>query len=38
MRKIPVERRELTLGEKLTSTFFDVLSKINGIKVMQVAS
>jgi putative transposase len=38
MRKIPVERRELTLGERSTSTFFDVLSKINGIKVMQVGS
>jgi putative transposase len=38
LKQIPVERRESTLGERLTSTFFDTLMKINGIKVMQVVS
>jgi len=38
VKQIPVERRKFTLGESPTATFFDTLSKINGIKVMQVGS
>jgi putative transposase len=39
IKKIPTERRELTLGETSTSTrLLDLLSKINGVAVEQVGS
>ena len=39
LKKIPMEHRKLTLGESSTSTsLFDTLSKISGVKAMQVVS
>ena len=38
VKQIPLEQRELTLGERSTTTFLEKLMKINGIKVMQVVS
>jgi putative transposase len=38
MKQIPVEYRELTLGEIPTSAFIETLSKINGIRVSKLES
>jgi len=38
LKQIPTDRREFTLGEISTSTFFTKLNNINGVKVKQVKS
>jgi hypothetical protein len=36
LKQIPVGRREFTLTENTTSTFFNALSKIDGVKVSKL--
>jgi len=36
MKQIPMDRRKLTLRENPSSTFFDILSSISGVKVSKV--
>jgi hypothetical protein len=38
MKKIPMDRGELTLGETLSSTFFNTMNIVHGVKESKVRS